>query len=345
LVSVDEKKSLEMHYSQESKPLQNVTESPQKFRIYDCRSFTAATANHLGGGGVEVSWYYPFANVSFLSLANIHTMRDSFMALQTACQSSSASPAAFHTALVSSNWLSHIHSILSSATKIASDFSEDGNPSSILIHCSDGWDRTAQISALVQILLDPYYRTIEGFSVLVEKEWVSFGHKFHDRYSVGRRAPNLTQTQTNDTQYEASPIFLQWVDCVYQVVMQYPCAFEFSSKFLIYVLDAVSSSFFGNFFYNSEKEREDADIRALTPSLWLVIQSKKKYFSNLLYRPPSPELANVRRYPIVLLPDISPQKIRFWSEYYMRFYSFHIESLMDEIEKERQLSLLVQASK
>jgi len=32
---------------------------------------------------------------------------------------------------------------------------------------SDGWDRTAQTCSLAQMLLDPYYRTIKGFIVLV----------------------------------------------------------------------------------------------------------------------------------------------------------------------------------
>lgn len=36
---------------------------------------------------------------------------------------------------------------------------------SVLVHCSDGWDRTAQVCALGSLLMDPYYRTIKGFMV------------------------------------------------------------------------------------------------------------------------------------------------------------------------------------
>lgn len=50
-----------------------------------------------------------------------------------------------------------------------------------MVHCSDGWDRTAQTCSLASLILDPHYRTIQGFQALIEKEWLSFGHKFNDR--------------------------------------------------------------------------------------------------------------------------------------------------------------------
>ena len=46
----------------------------------------------------------------------------------------------------------------------------------VIVHCSDGWDRTAQLCALVQQLIDPYYRTIEGLIQVINKDWLSFGH-------------------------------------------------------------------------------------------------------------------------------------------------------------------------
>ena len=37
---------------------------------------------------------------------------------------------------------------------------------SVLVHCSDGWDRTAQVCSTACVLLDPYYRTLRGLMVL-----------------------------------------------------------------------------------------------------------------------------------------------------------------------------------
>lgn len=66
--------------------------------------------------------------------------------------------------------------ILAGALRIA-DKVESGK-TSVVVHCSDGWDRTGQLTSLAMLMLDSYYRTIRGFEVLLEKEWLSFGHRF-----------------------------------------------------------------------------------------------------------------------------------------------------------------------
>ena len=44
---------------------------------------------------------------------------------------------------------------------------------------------TAQICALAQMLIDPYFRTIDGFRVLIEKDWLAAGHQFQKRIGHG----------------------------------------------------------------------------------------------------------------------------------------------------------------
>lgn len=96
------------------------------------------------------------------------------------------------------------------------------------------------------LMLDQYYRTIKGFQVLIEKEWLSFGHKFQQRIGHG-----------NDHHSDAdrSPVFLQFIDCVWQISQQFPNAFEFNDFFLITILDHLYSCRFGTFLCNSERER------------------------------------------------------------------------------------------
>jgi myotubularin-related protein 1/2 len=75
----------------------------------------------------------------------------------------------------------------------------------VLVHCSDGWDRTAQMCALAQQCIDPYFRTIEGFCTLISKDWISFGHQFHLRFG---------QMDRNYKEEQRSPVFIQYLDCV-----------------------------------------------------------------------------------------------------------------------------------
>ncbi|XP_061888030.1 ventrally expressed dharma/bozozok antagonist [Entelurus aequoreus] len=45
-------------------------------------------------------------------------------------------------------------------------------------------DDHLDVCSLGSLLMEPYYRTVKGFMVLIEKDWISFGHKFADRWDV-----------------------------------------------------------------------------------------------------------------------------------------------------------------
>ncbi len=66
-----------------------------------------------------------------------------------------------------------ISTILKSVNMIVDSIIKDKR--NVVIHCSDGWDRTAQLCSLSQILIEPY-RTLIGFIALIEKDWIQFGH-------------------------------------------------------------------------------------------------------------------------------------------------------------------------
>ena len=148
--------------------------------IIDARPAVNAFANQAVGMGSENMDNYKFATKAFLGIDNIHVMRDALNKVMEALKDTDVTPLGPNRELLAkSNWLKHISGILDGASMIARQVGI--HHSHVLIHCSDGWDRTSQLSALGQLCLDPYYRTLEGFIVLVEKDWVSFGHQFRHR--------------------------------------------------------------------------------------------------------------------------------------------------------------------
>ena len=52
---------------------------------------------------------------------------------------------------------------------------------------------------------------------------------------------------------ERSPIFLQFLDAVWQIMQQFPWSFEFNENLLVTIMEHLYSSRFGTFLMNTDK--------------------------------------------------------------------------------------------
>ncbi|CAG8983522.1 hypothetical protein HYALB_00004323 [Hymenoscyphus albidus] len=328
----------------------------QNNMIVDARPRINATAMQVAQGlGSENMEYYNFATKVFLGIANIHVMRKSLNDVVEAIKDSDISKLPPNRDLLaSSGWLKHINGLLDGSALIARQVGI--LHSSVLIHCSDGWDRTSQLSALAQLMLDPYYRTIEGFIVLVEKDFLSFGHMFQLRsgflnsekwfksqndalagsamppvgsgngggdalekgllaasFATKRFFNNISNPNPSSDAVDSepedlvladtlssskidgtskkeatdssniSPVFHQFLDATYQLLLQHPTRFEFNERFLRRLLYHLYSCQYGTFLYNNEKSRLDARVQERTNSVWGYFLAQKPGFTNDRY--------------------------------------------------------------
>ncbi|XP_047310474.1 phosphatidylinositol-3-phosphatase myotubularin-1-like [Impatiens glandulifera] len=341
--------------------------SRRKLYIADARPRKNALANGAMGGGSESSANYFQSEILFFGIDNIHAMRDSLCRLRdyldTHGTTSSDGISSFlrHggstwgggnrssmsesvSTLGDSGWLIHVQNVLAGSAWIAARVALES--ASVLVHCSDGWDRTTQLVSLASLLLDPYYRTFKGFQALVEKDWLSFGHPFADRVGLPtiagsgdvpfelprqsssgnfpaspmRQASGSNQAQGSlhsQNSNNQSPIFLQWVDCISQLLRMYPFAFEFSSAFLVDFLDCALSSRFGNFLCNSESERHRSAIYEITGCLWIYLadlrasEGTSHVHYNLFYEP--------SKHDGPLLPPAAALAPTLWPQFHLRW--------------------------
>ncbi|KAL0236001.1 hypothetical protein GEMRC1_002583 [Eukaryota sp. GEM-RC1] len=295
--------------------------------IIDCRPKTTAIVHGFLGAGTEGSVYCN-TQIWFADIPNIHVIRDSFRKLRsliddertsgfarsagtakTLSSSSLAAPVVlppsvsnavfkdsrFLTALEQTNWLRFIQLVLAAGTVCAQSLC-DGVP--VIVHCTHGFDRTSQVCAIAQLLCDSYYRTFNGFAVLVEKEFATSGHRCATRLGFPSDCLDVGQR---------SPILIQFLDCVYQIVTQYPSYFEFNEEFLraVAVLSHAGNS--GTFLFDCEKERLLNDAPNTTVSLWTLLDIDRSRYICSNYSPSNSPI----------WPKLGSMYVKLWRELYL----------------------------
>ncbi|GMK59286.1 hypothetical protein CspeluHIS016_0703010 [Cutaneotrichosporon spelunceum] len=324
--------------------------------IIDARPTTNAMANVAKGAGTENMDNYRWAEKAYLGIDNIHVMRSSLKTVvETLADASAGGMPVDRDRLRRSGWLKHLTAILDGSVMIVKNIHI--NSSHVLIHCSDGWDRTSQLSAVAQLCLDPYYRTLEGFRVLVEKDWLAFGHMFMHRSGHLSSAKLFTATPDNidgaddesDDDFgiavkgaqaffasmskqftssshlkEISPVFHQFLDCVRQIQRQFPDRFEFNEDYLVDLHYHLYACQFGTFLFDNERQRRVAlsgkpyISRTVSAWEWFELPAQRASYLNPDYKPELDDRTN--RGPDADMGVLLPDPldVRFWHRLFKR---------------------------
>lgn len=131
----------------------------------------------------------------------------------------------------------------------------------IIVQSDDGADMSALLVSLVELLLDPYYRTLAGFAFVVEREWLLHGS------SLGWKRK---RSKWNDELRLGAP-FVVFLDCVWQLWCHDPTVFQFNEEYLLFLLGNLYSGRFGTFLVSSEYERQKHKISRRTFSIWQCV--------------------------------------------------------------------------
>ncbi|XP_054656091.1 myotubularin-related protein 5 isoform X2 [Dunckerocampus dactyliophorus] len=243
-----------------------------------------------------------------IEVCDVRQVKNSFKKLMKACMPSSTveSSVYFLRCLEESEWMSLLHRVLQVSVLVV-ELLDTG--SSVMVSLEDGWDVTTQVVSLVQLLSDPYYRTFDGFRLLVEKEWLSFGHRFSHRgaQTLGSQSSGFT------------PVFLQFLDCVHQIHLQFPMEFEFSQYYLKFLAYHYVSNRFRTFLLDSDYERIELGVLyeekgerkspQVCKSVWDYIErlnKKTPVFFNYMFSPEDEE---------VLRPYAFISNLKVWDFY------------------------------
>jgi hypothetical protein len=287
--------------------------------LFDVRSRAQLVTDAARGRAIENSMFYPFIKTHLLELPKLSELRNVWGKLQDLLIREKNSPN-WYSLLDQTRWLHGIRSLLASAIEIATLMDRKGN--SVLLHCRTGYHQSAQLSSLTQILLSPTFRSIRGFQTLIEREWVSFGFPFASLSgSYYLSHDNTNQESFSKDLKKVAPLFLQFLECVWQLMNWYPTMFDFNSEFLVNLALAPYQGLFGTFLCDNDKERAALNVAQKTVSFWEIVFANQKRYQNPFY------VGNSG--PIGLEREISMRDIKLWHHFYDRWEIDNSNSAID----------------
>ncbi|PWA17180.1 hypothetical protein CCH79_00010410 [Gambusia affinis] len=209
---------------------------PLAQRKTELKIFTAITKSHPQRREVT------FTDLD-RNLPNIQEIQSAFIKARQICTLDpfEESEERWLSSIENSRWLEYIRMFLKVSAETV--YNLDGKNASVVLLEEEDRDLNCVVSSLVQLMLDPRYRSLNGFQSLVQKEWVMAGHRFLDR---------CNHLKKNDN--KESPLFTLFLDCVWQLTNQYPAAFEFTEAYLTVLSDSMWIPLFSTFLFNSSKQ-------------------------------------------------------------------------------------------
>ena len=232
--------------------------------VVDLRGWFAIIDNLMHGGGTEEIEEYGCHNKSSKHYTSgIGNVRVVLQAWKNANGDGLA------LIMKGGKWVKQLRTIMNALKSCVENL--QACPTTMIVHCTDGWDRTPEMCALIQIAMCANYRTVKGFTEVLIREFSKRGHKFGKHYSD----PGLDERSP-------APILPQFFEMVHMLIQNNPREFEFGDDYLLWLAWNVYSHRFIEFVTNAAQFRKCEAQNHVYDSVTNYYQAFKRYDTSQL---------------------------------------------------------------
>ncbi|EDQ84595.1 uncharacterized protein MONBRDRAFT_34638 [Monosiga brevicollis MX1] len=212
------------------------------------------------------------------SVATIHEMARELSVLAAGLDTGS-----FWRDLDKIGWLTQVADLLHWSNVIADLCTE--THAVVVIAMEHGCDAAMQLTSLAMLQLDTHYRQLDAFMAhIINRVWIQHGHPFAARAGLVAAKPSPRSAELSGVAGLPAPTFGLFLDCVYQMLSQFPAQFEFNAELLEAIFHHSYSARFGNFLCNDQAYRDRLGIDMDDLFAFVMdAHAKTPQYANLMY--------------------------------------------------------------